>query len=184
MMKSNTAKIATPIIVPLFIYTLAGIGGFAFEQRVSIAVLSIFISASLLFWSYRLAFALLGVFFLLALGLLDIKHFIEFSQPDVIAFLIGMMIVIGILEERGFFDFLLAKITSYINDGKKLFIVVLLLSALMAALVNEVTSILFITSSILKITRRLGIFAYPFVIGAVFATNLGSSATLVGNPIR
>lgn len=182
-MKSNAAKIATPIIVPLSIYTLAGIGGFTFEQRVSIAVLSLFISASLLFWSYRLAFALLGVFFLLALGLLDIEHFIEFSQLDVIAFLIGMMTVIGILEERGFFDFLLAKITSYINDGKKLFIVVLLLSALMAALVDEVTSILFITSFILKITRRLGISAYPFVIGAVLATNVGSSATVVGNPI-
>ena len=83
-------------------YTLAGIGGFTFEQRVSIAVLSLFISASLLFWSFRLAFALLGVFILLALGLLDIKHFIEFSQLDVITFLIGMMIVIGILEERSF----------------------------------------------------------------------------------
>ena len=78
---------------------------------------------------------------------------------------------------------MLAKITSYINDGKKLFIVVLLLSALMAALVNEVTSILFITSFILKVTRRLGISAYPFVIGAVFATNVGSSAIVVGNPI-
>ncbi|NAZ12106.1 MAG: hypothetical protein GU361_05210 [Desulfurococcales archaeon] len=78
---------------------------------------------------------------------------------------------------------MLAKITSYINDGKKLFIVVLLLSALMAALVDEVTSILFITSFILKITRRLGISAYPFVIGAVIATNVGSSATVVGNPI-
>jgi hypothetical protein len=102
MMKSNTAKITTQIIVPLFIYMLAGIGGFTFEQRVSIAVLSLFISASLLFWSYRLAFALLGVFFLLALGMLDIKHFIEFSQLDVIAFFIGMMTVIGILEERSF----------------------------------------------------------------------------------
>jgi Na+/H+ antiporter NhaD/arsenite permease-like protein len=53
----------------------------------------------------------------------------------------------------------------------------------MAALVNEVTSILFITSFILKITRRLGISAYPFVIRAVLATNVGGRMTVVGNPM-
>lgn len=164
-------------------FLLMNNGGFSVKQSESVAILSLFISSSLFFWSYRLVFAFLGVFILLATGLLDIEHFIEYSQLDVIAFLIGMMIIIGVLEERGFFDYLLLKITSYINSGKVLFIVVLLLSGLMASLVDEVTSILFITIFITKITGYLGISSFPFVMAAVLATNVGSSATVVGNPI-
>lgn len=183
MTRSNYVRTIAILIIPLLLFMLAEAGGFSFKQAVSIAVLSLFIAGSLFFWSYRLAFSFLGVFILLLFGLLDIDHFIEFSQLDVIAFLIGMMIVIGVLEERGFFDYLLAKMSSYIGTGKKLFVVVLLMSGLMAALVDEVTSILFITTFILKITKHLGISSFPFVIAAVMATNVGSSATVVGNPI-
>lgn len=170
-------------IIPLAFFYLAELGGFTFKQGLSISVLSLFIASSLFFWSYRLAFAFLGVFILLGLGLLDVEHFVEFSQLDVIAFLIGMMTVIGVLEEREFFDYLLTKITTRISSGRKLFVMFMLLSGAMAALVDEVTSILFITTFILKISGYLGISAFPFVIAAVLATNIGSMATVVGNPI-
>jgi Na+/H+ antiporter NhaD/arsenite permease-like protein len=57
------------------------------------------------------------------------------------------------------------------------------MAAFMAALVDEVTSIIFITLFILKICDRLRVDPLPFVIAAVFTTNVGSSATVVGNPI-
>jgi Na+/H+ antiporter NhaD/arsenite permease-like protein len=55
--------------------------------------------------------------------------------------------------------------------------------ALSAALVDEVTSILFMTATMIHLTSRFGVNPIPFIIMQVFATNIGSSATVVGNPI-
>ncbi|MEM1895473.1 MAG: SLC13 family permease [Acidilobaceae archaeon] len=171
------------ILFPTLAFILTHIGGFNFKQMVSTSILVLFISATLLYWRFRVAFALLGVSLLMILGLLDISHFIEFSQLDVIIFLVGMMTVIGVLEERHFFDYLLNSLGGRVSSGFALYAIILAMAALMAALVDEVTSIIFITLFILKICSRLNIDPLPFVIAAVFTTNVGSSATVVGNPI-
>ncbi|MBI2113947.1 MAG: hypothetical protein HYT85_02510 [candidate division NC10 bacterium] len=53
---------------------------------------------------FRLALALAGTTALLAAGVLDIPHLIGFARMDLILFLVAMMIVIGFLEERRFFE--------------------------------------------------------------------------------
>ncbi len=171
------------ILIPATIYSLSQLGGMDFKQSISTSILALFISATLLYWQFRVAFALLGVSILLTLGLLDLPHFIEFSQLDVIVFLVGMMTVIGVLEERHFFDYILDTLGSRIKSGVLLYTLILAMAAFMAALVDEVTSIIFITLFILKICDRLRVDPLPFVIAAVFTTNIGSSATVVGNPI-
>jgi Na+/H+ antiporter NhaD/arsenite permease-like protein len=55
--------------------------------------------------------------------------------------------------------------------------------AMSAALVDEVTSILFMAATMIHLASRFGVNPVPFVIIQVFATNVGSSATVVGNPI-
>ena len=69
------------------------------------------------------------------------------------------------------------------NNPVKLIVVLMLMSALFAALVDEVTSILFMTATVLHLTGKLRISAIPLVMMTVFATNIGSSATVVGNPV-
>ncbi len=69
------------------------------------------------------------------------------------------------------------------NNPIKLVVVLMLMSALFAALVDEVTSILFMTATVLHLTGKLRISAIPLVMMTVFATNIGSSATVVGNPV-
>jgi Na+/H+ antiporter NhaD/arsenite permease-like protein len=59
----------------------------------------------------------------------------------------------------------------------------MIVGAISAALVDEVTSILFMTATMIHLTSRFGVNPIPFVIMQVFATNIGSSATVVGNPI-
>ncbi|MEM3960534.1 MAG: SLC13 family permease [Sulfolobales archaeon] len=179
----RSVRPALVVLIPLLLSTLAYYGGFDPRQTVSFGILMLFITATLLYWQFRLAFALLGISILFILGLLDLQHFIVFAQLDVIVFLIGMMTIIGTLEERHFFDYLLDAIGSRIRSGVSLYIIVLALAFLMAALVDEVTSIVFITMFILKISDRLKIDPTPFVIASVFTTNIGSSATVVGNPI-
>ncbi|HET7644443.1 MAG TPA: SLC13 family permease [Nitrososphaeraceae archaeon] len=175
-------------IYPLILVTIATISYYVVNMTViqvaSLTIFSSFILGTLLFWRYRLAFALVGIAILMTFDLLTTDTLIEFAGLDIILFLISMMIVIGYLEERHFFEHLLEKILARIgNNPNKLIILLMLMSGTFAALVDEVTSILFMVATILHLTAKLRINPIPFIIMIVFATNIGSSATLVGNPV-
>lgn len=163
---------------------LAANTGFTGQQVLAISIFSGFIFGTLLFWEFRLAFALAGISLLLASGLLDIAHLVEFASLDVILFLVGMMIVIGYLEEKHFFGDALDRILPYINRSARMLMVSLMVfSFISAALVDEVTSILFMAAITLRIAKHYRLNPVPFIIMVVFATNIGSGATVVGNPI-
>jgi Na+/H+ antiporter NhaD/arsenite permease-like protein len=174
-------------LYPVVLGIIAAFGYFAGLDTAQIASVTIFASlivGTLMFWRFRLAFALVGVAAMLGLGLINVGTMIEFAGLDIILFLVGMMIVIGFLEEKHFFEHLLEKIQKRVgNNPKKLIIVLMLMSAMFAALVDEVTSILFMTATVLHLTNRLKVSAVPLVLMTVFATNIGSSATVVGNPV-
>ena len=154
------------------------------KQILAVSIFASFILGTLFYWQFRLSFAMLGMTCLLAAKVIDIPHLIEFANVDIILFLIGMMLVIGFLEERKFFEVLLERLLSSIGRRPYLlFGSMMALSMLSAALVDEVTSILFMTSLTLHLTRRFKLQPLPFIIMIVLATNIGSSATVVGNPI-
>ncbi len=172
------------IALVLGVSLLAANTGFTGQQVFAISIFTGFIFGTLLFWEFRLAFALVGISLLLASGMLDIEHLIEFASLDVILFLIGMMIVIGYLEEQHFFADVLDRVLPYINRSARMLMVSLMVfSFISAALVDEVTSILFMAAITLRIAKHYRLNPIPFIIMVVFATNIGSSATVVGNPI-
>jgi Na+/H+ antiporter NhaD/arsenite permease-like protein len=173
---------------PTILVAVAVIGYFVVQlepiQVASITVFTALITGTLLYWRFRLAFALAGISTLMILGLMTTGTLIEFAGFDIILFLVGMMIVIGYLEDRHFFEYLLEKILKSVGDNpRRLVVVLMLLSAMFAALVDEVTSILFMTATVLHLTSKMKVNPIPFVIIIVFATNIGSSATVVGNPV-
>ena len=78
------------IIYLLIILGLSGLStlvGFAGNQVLSLAIFFMVILGTILFWRFRLPFALLGISLLLTFGLLDIPHLIEFAGLDIILFL-------------------------------------------------------------------------------------------------
>jgi Na+/H+ antiporter NhaD/arsenite permease-like protein len=153
-------------------------------QIASVVIFSTLIYGTLLFWRFRVAFALIAALALLLFGLTDVQTLLQSAGLDIILFLIGMMIVVGFLEERKFFEYLLEKIVSLVgNDAKKIVIVMMLMAGLFAALVDEVTSILFMTATMLHLIGKRDVSPAPFIMMLVFATNVGSSATVIGNPI-
>jgi Na+/H+ antiporter NhaD/arsenite permease-like protein len=174
----------------IYIFIILGLSifsyfiGFSTSQSLSLSIFFMVIFGTILFWQFRLPFALLGISLLLAFGLLDIHHLIEFAGLDIILFLIGMMIFVGYLEENHFFESLVNTLIRYIGPRPMLLVITLMVvGAISAALVDEVTSILFMTATMIHLTSRFGVNPIPFVIIQVFATNIGSSATVVGNPI-
>jgi Na+/H+ antiporter NhaD/arsenite permease-like protein len=167
---------------------LAGIFSSAFgmssAQTISLVVFSGIIVGVLFYWRMRLAFALAGLSILFVTGVMDLSHFIEFASLDIIVFLIGMMIVIGFLEERRFFEVLLERIMGFAKgNAVKVVSLLMLMAALSAALVDEVTSILFMMTTAIHLVARLNLSIVPLMMMLVFATNIGSSATVVGNPV-
>lgn len=158
--------------------------GIELTQVASLTVFSSLILGTLLFWKSRLTFALVGIAALMTLNLLNTNALIEFANLDIILFLVAMMIVIGYLEDRRFFEYLLEKILSRVGKNpNKLIIILMLMSGMFAALVDEVTSILFMAATVIHLTAKLKVNPVPFIIMIVFATNIGSSATVVGNPV-
>ncbi len=176
-----------PLALPIFLFIvslLTIVLELDFKQTASLVAFLGFIFGTLLFWRFRLAFALIGVVTLLSLGLVDVATMIDFAGLDIILFLMGMMIVIGFLEERRFFEYIIDKLSALAGaSGVKLVAVMMILAALSAALVDEVTSILFMSASMIHLCLRVKMNPIPFIIMLVFATNIGSAATVVGNPV-
>jgi len=157
---------------------------FTTPQIISTLVFLTVICGTLFYWQFRLTFAFGGIAILLATNLLDVPHVIEFAGLDIILFLVGMMTLIGYLEEKHFFEYLVARVVDRIgHHGYALMAVLMALATLFAALVDEVTSILFMMSTMFHLTKRYKVNPIPFLLMIVFTTNIGSSATAVGNPI-
>jgi len=179
----RTRILALPIFI-LIIAILTMVLDLDFKQTASLVAFLGFIFGTLLFWRFRLAFALMGVVILLVLGLIDVPTLIEFAGLDIILFLMGMMILTGFLEERRFFEYIIDKLSTLAGaSGVKLVVSMMILSALSAALVDEVTSILFMSASMIHLCLRVKMNPVPFIIMLVFATNIGSAATVIGNPV-
>ena len=180
-------KLKTPLIIAgilLGTALLELLGGFSSKQITATLVFLTILCGTLFYWKFRLGFAFAGLAILLGASLIDLEHMIEFAGLDIILFLVGMMAVIGILEENHFFEFLVARIVDAIGARPYVLMLVLMtLSTFFAALVDEVTSILFMMSTMFHITRHYKVNPVPFLLMIVFATNIGSSATAVGNPI-
>jgi Na+/H+ antiporter NhaD/arsenite permease-like protein len=179
-MRKPLAYLATTIVILFF----SRIAGFNPAQSLSLTVFLSIIAGAIMFWRFRVAFALGGVAVLFAAGLLDLEYFIQYANLDVVIFLVCMMIVIGFLEERRFFEVLVDRLMRYSGNRAHTTVFLLMaLSALFAAMVDEVTSILFMMGIAINMASRLEVPLIPLMLMTVFATNIGSSATVIGNPV-
>jgi Na+/H+ antiporter NhaD/arsenite permease-like protein len=102
---------------------------------------------------------------------------------NVIFLLFGMMVIVGVLRHTGLFDFLAiwaAKRSR--GDPFRVMALMVVLTAGASALLDNVTTLLLIAPVTLLLTERLGVAPIPFLLAEVFASNIGGTATLVGDP--
>lgn len=172
------------ILMSLAAAWLAHLAGFNQQQMMSSAIFIMIISATLLFWEFRLAIAFVGIALLLGTRALTLHSFIESSELDIILFLVGMMVTVGVLKELGLFTWIIQTVISLKQiNGVGFIAIIVFMSALMACTVDEVTSIVFVSALIFQVCDTLKMRPIPFVMIAVMATNIGSSGTMLGNPV-
>jgi Na+/H+ antiporter NhaD/arsenite permease-like protein len=165
-----------------------GFGGTAMglttQQSAATSVFLAIILGTLFFWNFRLAIAFLGVGVLIFTKSLDIDHFVKEASLPVILFLVGMMIIVGALRDLGFFTWIVQSIISIPKiTGRKFIAVTAVASALLACAVDEVTSIIFISTLVFQVCNRLKLNPAPYIIICVLCTNIGSAGTMMGNPV-
>jgi Na+/H+ antiporter NhaD/arsenite permease-like protein len=102
---------------------------------------------------------------------------------DVIFLLLGMMIIVGVLRQTGVFEFVaIWSVKRAKGSPLRIMILLVLITALASALLDNVTTVLLIAPVTLLVCDRLAINPVPFLIAEVFASNIGGAATLVGDP--
>ena len=126
---------------------------------------------------------------LLGASLYLVFHFIPFHDAvehidmNVIFLLIGMMMIVKVTEQSGVFEYIAVKGAKMVKADPIAFLALLFgITAIFSALLDNVTTILLITPVTLLLTTQMEINALPFVITEIIASNVGGTATLIGDP--
>jgi len=172
------------IVILLIVAALFGLLNPTFGQMIGVLVFATTIAGTLLFWRFRLAFAIGGVGVILLFGLVHVDVMIRSMKMEVILFLVSMMIMIESMERSGFLSVIINALVRRVHDHpKRLMIALMCLGAMLAALMDEVTAMLLLGTVVLDLSRILGVDAKPYLLSTVMAVNIGSAATVLGNPI-
>src|ERR1700730_6426291 len=102
---------------------------------------------------------------------------------DVIFLLLGMMIIVSVLRQTGVFEYVAIWSPKRARGSPlRVMILLVLVTAIASALLDNVTTVLLVAPVTLLVCDRLAIGAAPFLMAEAFASNIGGTATLIGDP--
>ena len=131
----------------------------------------------------RTVVALLGGTLVVGLGIIE-QH-VAFAAIDlnVIFLLAGMMVIAGVLGRTGFFEWLgLQAVRRTDAEPMRLLAVLVVVTAGLSAVLDNVTTVVLLAPVTLTIAGQLGVTPYPFLLSQIMASNIGGTATLIGDP--
>jgi len=132
---------------------------------------------------HRTIIALLGASIAVVLGVISQPKAVTAIDFNTIGLLIGMMIIVVITRQSGLFEYIAVK-SAKISGGKPLAIMISLacVTGLASALLDNVTTVILMVPVTYAITDRLNISPIPFLYSEIIASNIGGTATLIGDP--
>ncbi|MEV6791918.1 ArsB/NhaD family transporter [Streptomyces sp. NPDC051320] len=136
---------------------------------------------------HRVAAALGGAGLMLAIGATDdvSAFYTQDSGIDwnVIFLLLGMMMIVGVLKKTGLFEYLaIWSVKKARARPFRVMAMLIIITAVASALLDNVTTVLLIAPVTLLVCERLALPVAPYLIAEVLASNIGGTATLVGDP--
>ncbi len=131
----------------------------------------------------RAIVALLGAVLMIATGLLSQEEAVAGIDFNTIGLLAGMMVIVSIARKSGIFEYLAIRAAKLARGSPAgILALLVLVTAIVSALLDNVTTVLLIVPVTLVICNELKVPPYPFLLSQVIASNIGGTATLIGDP--
>jgi Na+/H+ antiporter NhaD/arsenite permease-like protein len=151
---------------------------------------AIFVAAYVLIateWVHRVIVALAGAGLMLLLRFVSADEAFQSERFgidwNVIFLLFGMMVIVGVLRHTGFFEYLAIRSAKRAKGRPfRIMVMLVLITAVASALLDNVTTVLLVAPVTLLIAERLNLSPVPMLIAEVMASNIGGTATLIGDP--
>lgn len=125
----------------------------------------------------------MGAILVIVLGVINQEKAVEHIDFNTLWLLIGMMVIVGITRKSGVFEYLAIKSAKMVKGQPIAILVVLgLITAVASAFLDNVTTVLLIVPITYALTDRLDISPMPFLFTEIIASNIGGTATLIGDP--
>ena len=116
-------------------------------------------------------------------GVLNPHYFVNFIDFNVIFLLVSMMIIVNITTRSGVFSYLANELMKATKGHPVLILMALgVFTAVVSAFLDNVTTVILIMPITFAIARKLDIDPIPFLLTEIFASNIGGTATLIGDP--
>ncbi|MER2529581.1 MAG: ArsB/NhaD family transporter [Candidatus Competibacter denitrificans] len=131
----------------------------------------------------RAIVALVAAGFMIILGVLNQEAAIRGIDFNTIGLLIGMMLIVAITRQSGIFQYLAIWAAKKVNANPwGILVMISLVTAVTSAFLDNVTTVLLVVPVTLLITEELKVNPYPYLFSMIFASNIGGTATLIGDP--
>jgi Na+/H+ antiporter NhaD/arsenite permease-like protein len=120
---------------------------------------------------------------IVALGIIDQQEAFAAIDLNVIFLLAGMMVIASTLAKTGFFEWLaIRSVRLSHGDPLRLLVFLSITTAVLSAFLDNVTTVVLMTPVVLSVASRLGVSPKPYLITGILASNIGGTATLIGDP--
>jgi Na+/H+ antiporter NhaD/arsenite permease-like protein len=127
--------------------------------------------------------ALFGVMVLLIMHVVDEHEAMSYIDTETIMLLLGMMTIVAILRRTGVFTMLSVRIAALTKGSPlKILIFFSVVTAVLSAFLDNVTTVLIIIPIVIELTRGMGLDPKLYVISQAVISNIGGTATLIGDP--
>ncbi|MDL2281277.1 ArsB/NhaD family transporter [Selenomonadales bacterium OttesenSCG-928-I06] len=132
---------------------------------------------------HRTIVALAGAMLMVSLGILTQEAAIHHIDFNTLGLLVGMMMIVGVTGQTGLFNYLAIWAAKKVKaDPVKLLIALSLLTAVCSAFLDNVTTVLLTVPVTISIAHKLKLNPMPYLISQIIASNVGGTATLIGDP--
>ena len=132
---------------------------------------------------HRTVAAMVGASLILIVGIIPWEKVPEYLDLETLLLLAGMMVIVNVSRESGLFEYIAIK-TAKLSNGNPMKVLLLfsVVTAVVSAFLDNVTTVLLLTPMLLYITKRMDVNPIPFLLAEIFASNIGGTATLIGDP--
>ncbi len=132
---------------------------------------------------HRTVAAMLGALLMILSGILSQDTALHHIDFNTLGLLVGMMVLVGVTSHTGLFDYVAIKAARAAKaEPRRILVYLGFITAVFSGFLDNVTTVLLMVPVTFSITQKLHINPMPFLLTQIIASNVGGTATLIGDP--